>query len=166
MNPTHLHLMLNHVPILVVPLAVGLLAAGILVSSRDLKKAALVLFVLAGLVIWPVYLTGEPAEETVENLPGVSESLTEQHEDAAKLALIFVEILAVGALGGLILSRMNDVNKVIAAPLLGLGLVATLSMGWVGYLGGQIRHTEVRSNAATVTAPESGAPEGRGDDDD
>lgn len=165
MNPTHLHLMLNHVPILAIPLAVGLLAAGILVSGRALKKAALVLLVLAGLVIWPVYLTGEPAEETVEGLPGVAESLIEQHEDAAKLALIFVEILAVGALGGLILSRQSDVSKVIAAPLLGLGLVATLSMGWVGYLGGQIRHTEVRSGATEVTAPDSGDHEKHADDD-
>ncbi len=164
MNPTHLHLMLNHVPILAVPLAVAILAAGVLLSSRDLKKAALVLFVLAGLVIWPVYLTGEPAEESVEHLPGVAESLIEQHEDAAKLSLIFVEVLAVGALGGLILSGKNDVSKVIAAPLLGLGLVATLSLGWVGYLGGQIRHTEVRSGAPAVTAPEASDQEK--DDDD
>ncbi len=164
MDPTHLHLILNHLPILAVPLALAFLAAGILRASRDLKQGALVLLVLAGLAIWPVYLTGEPAEEAVENLPGVAESLIEQHEDAAKIALVLVELLAVGALGGLILSRKSEIGKTITLPLLGLGLVATLSLGWVGFLGGQIRHTEIRSGAPSVTAPEAGESKA-GDDD-
>lgn len=36
----------------------------------------------------PTYLTGEPAEEAVEHLPGVVKDLIEIHEERALIALI------------------------------------------------------------------------------
>ncbi len=48
---------------------------------------ALGVMVLAALFIIPVYLTGEPAEDGIVGLPGVSKALIEQHAEAAELAL-------------------------------------------------------------------------------
>jgi hypothetical protein len=40
------------------------------------------------LIALPVYFTGEPADELVENLPGVAESLIDKHKYAALFALL------------------------------------------------------------------------------
>lgn len=150
MSATHLHLLLNHLPIVGIPLALGLLAWASLAAQEQVKRAALALFVLAGVGLWPVYLTGEPAEETVEKLPAVSESLIEAHEDAAKVALVAAELLAAGALGGLILFRQRALPTGVTLALLGLALLASLALAWTGYLGGQIRHSEIRSDALAI----------------
>lgn len=71
MNTTHIHLLLNHVAILGALFSVILLLAGMFIKSDILKKTALLGFVLAALASIPVFLTGEPAEESVEHLPGI-----------------------------------------------------------------------------------------------
>jgi hypothetical protein len=48
-----------------------------------LKRISLGIFIIVALLAIPAYLTGEPTEELVENLPGVSKSSIEQHEEAA-----------------------------------------------------------------------------------
>ena len=150
MTATHLHLLLNHLPIVSIPLALGILAWGWATSQAGVKRAALGIFVLAGLALWPVYVTGEPAEESVEHLPGVSESLVEAHEDAAKVALVLSEFLAAGSLGALIFFRRAPLPAAATGALLALAVLATLALAWTGYQGGQIRHSEIRTEAAVV----------------
>jgi uncharacterized membrane protein len=91
-----------------------------------------------------VYLTGEPAEELVERLPGYSEALVEQHETAALIATIGMSLLGIAALIGLL--RRQPRQWYPKAVLLGALLVAGL-MAWTANLGGQIRHTEIRTSA-------------------
>ena len=67
MNQVHLHLLMNHLPILGVPFGLLLLCAGMLRQSDELKKAALLTFVVAALLAVPVYFTGEPAEISVRS---------------------------------------------------------------------------------------------------
>lgn len=105
MTLTHLHLMLNHVPVLGTAFGLGLLAFGIWRQSDELKKAALGFFVIAALIAIPAYLTGEPAEEVVESLPGVSDTIIEQHEQAAVIAFTGIVALGVVALAGLFFLR-------------------------------------------------------------
>ena len=97
MSATHLHLILNHLPILGVPFGIALLTAGVLRHSTELKKAALVTFALASVLLVPVFLSGEPAEETVERLPGVSESYIENHEEMAELSLSLTTLLGIAS---------------------------------------------------------------------
>lgn len=52
-----------------------------------------------------VYLTGEPAEELVENLAGIPEPALEAHEDAALTATIGFGIFGAAALGMLLIFR-------------------------------------------------------------
>ena len=75
MDATHLHLLLNHFPIIGTLLGVGVMLYGYVTSSDQVKKVALWTWALMALIAIPVYLTGEPAEEAVEGLAGVSESL-------------------------------------------------------------------------------------------
>jgi hypothetical protein len=153
MNANHLHLRLNHAPVLEAAFGLGLLAFGMWRRRSELQKSALGVFVIAALVSVPVYLTGEPAEDGVEGLPGVSDVFIGNHESAASFA--FSGILALGfiALSGLFLFRGGKVVSTMFATLALVGAIAvSVIMGWTANLGGQIRHTEIHPNATVPTA--------------
>jgi uncharacterized membrane protein len=92
------------------------------------------------------YVTGEEAEETVEKIQGISENIIEAHSDFAIYALVSLSILGVASLIGFFLelkkSPFSRATSIIAfiISLVSFGLVAR-----TGYLGGQIRHTEIYS---------------------
>jgi uncharacterized membrane protein len=152
MNPAHVHLLLNHLPLIGSGIGILLLALGAVRKSGELKKTSLWIFVIAALVAIPVFLTGEPAEHIVEHLPGVAEPIIEQHEQAALFSLIAMEALGVISLAGLFVSRRStDVSKLFAAIALGVSIIAAGLMGWTANLGGQIRHSEIRSGAGSNT---------------
>ena len=171
MNAAHLHLLLNHLPVVGTMVGILLLAYALLRRSPELARASLGLFVLLALAGVVVYLTGEPAEETVENLAGVSESAIESHEEAALVATMLLGVLGVVALGGLVAFRKRaaGIPRGFAALALALSLAPAAAMGYTANLGGQIRHTEIRSGAAAtggaVAEPEGEAAEGEGEAD-
>jgi hypothetical protein len=149
MNATHLHPMLNHVPVLGTALGLGLIAFAIWQKSEELKKTALGVFIIVALVTVPVYLTGEPAEDVVKPLPGVSEPIIEQHEEAATVAFTGIVVLGVAALAGLLLFRRGKMvpawyGYVVLAVSLIVGSLTT----WTANLDGQVRHTEIRSSGS------------------
>lgn len=152
MDPVHLHLFLNHFPVICSILSVPLFLYAYWRKSDELKQLALLVLIFAAVVTIPVYLSGEPTEDAVEKLAGVSHDLIEQHEDAAYFAMISMMITGVISLIGFILMMAK---KTAAAKF--LVLVALLSavgsaglMARTSNLGGQIRHSEIRTgNAAT-----------------
>lgn len=150
MNLVHLHLVLNHLPIVGTIFALLLLAAGLFWQKDELKKAAMWAFCLVAAFAIPAYLTGEPAEEVAEKLPGVTETIIERHEDAAKIALILVLSLGTLSGAGLIATRAKPVPRWLASGLLAVSLTTSGLMAWTGNLGGQIRHTEIRAGAPAL----------------
>jgi hypothetical protein len=95
----------------------------------------------------PVYLTGEPAEEIVENLPGVDEAFIEQHEEAALVAFVDILIVGVAALVSLILfGRSRPVPNWLSVIVLVLSVTTFVLMVRTANLGGLIRHPEIRSD--------------------
>jgi uncharacterized membrane protein len=149
MNATHLHLLLNHFPIVGAVLGVFLFGLALLRNSAELAKVAFGLFVLLGVIGGVVYITGGSAEEAVEHLPGFSSALLERHEDAALVATVLMGVAGVIAALLLVSFRRRAVPRWMLTAAL---LVAVSSVGVIGYaanLGGQIRHTEIRSGVAT-----------------
>jgi len=168
MNQAHLHLLLNHLPILGTLFGILILTGGFLLKNNTVKRTALGIFVLSALCAIPAYLTGEGAEEVVENLPGVSENLMEAHEELANIFLWMV-----GALGlfSLVTFYADFKSKKIAPTLYMLAFVAAIGTmifaQRVGTSGGEIRHTEIRSGTTADTGnenPSNGGVE-KGDDD-
>ena len=155
MDATHLHLLLNHFPIVGTLLGVGVMLYGYIVGSEQVKKAALWLWAAMALVAIPVFLTGEPAEESVEELAGVSEALIHEHEEAAELAIWLMEALGLLSILSLVLSKVKP-NSARAAYLVStlLSLAVFGAMARTGYLGGQIRHSEIRSGQAVLNGGE------------
>lgn len=153
MSPVHLHLMLNHLPVVGIVFAALLLGYAVLVNNDVVKKISLAAFVLIAMLAVPAYLTGEPAEEIAEGLPGVTEYAIEQHEEAAQIA--FASILLVGAMAvaGLVMFRTKAVPRLFAVSVLALSVVAMAALAWTANLGGKVRHTEIRSEAAVVGRP-------------
>lgn len=152
MDTIHLHLLLNHVPVLGTMLALALLLFALPRHNVARARDGLRLLVGLGIVAVVVFLTGGAAEDAVENLPGVSESIIETHEEAALAATIALGVLGVGALVALWRYRARALPRWV--PLAGFAgtLVVAGLMGWTANLGGQIRHTEIRSGAVATAA--------------
>lgn len=148
MNSTHLHLLLNHFPIIGTLIGGGLLLAGIFRKNYQLCNSALVLLSIMALIAIPVYLTGEPAEETVEKINGISESMIEAHESAAKIAIWLMMATGFMAFISFSLQLKSKTYKPVLNYLVALfTLICFTAMARTGYLGGQIRHTEISSNS-------------------
>ncbi|MEP0547000.1 MAG: hypothetical protein ABJF88_08710 [Rhodothermales bacterium] len=161
MTAAHLHLALNHAPLFGILFAVLGLTWALARKDEGIARASLGLLVLAGLLVLPVYLSGENAEDIVEDQVGVSHDAIEAHEDAALGAAVAVGLLGLVALGLLIGFRRGALPRSATATALMLALAAG---GWIGYvanLGGQINHPEIRedTSASAVGVPR-GASEG------
>lgn len=167
MDWTYVHLTTNHFPVVGAIFGTLILAWGIFKGERSVWSVGLWIMVFTGLIAIPVYLTGEPAEETVEHLPGVLESIIEEHEEFAKFGLISAIVSGVAALVSLLLLR-KDTNagkaKMLLFATLALSAITVGMMGWTAKLGGVIRHTEIRAAGAQTSTPAT--PETKKDDDD
>ncbi|HMU33582.1 MAG TPA: hypothetical protein PKC89_06940 [Pyrinomonadaceae bacterium] len=146
MDPVHVHLFLNHFPVICSILSVPLFLYAYWRKSDELKQLALLVLVFAAAVTIPVYLSGEPAEEVVEKLAGVSHDLIEQHEDAAYFAMISMMITGVISLIGLIamMAKKTAAKFLVLVALLSAAGSAGLMLR-TSSLGGQIRHSEIRA---------------------
>jgi beta-lactamase regulating signal transducer with metallopeptidase domain len=155
MDLLHLHLILNHVPVIGAGILLLLLAGAVWRRSGELMRAALVLAVVLGAVALGAFFTGEPAENGLKDYPGVTERKISAHEDAAEMALTSIEVLAALALLGLVVWRKQPgIPGWFAAVIVFVALVTSGMMGWTANLGGKIRHTELGGSAPAVTQGE------------
>lgn len=147
MSGAHIHLLLNHIPVIGVFIGFVVFALGVWRRNDSWTRLALGLFAAVALVALATMLTGETAEEAVEKLPGVSESLIGTHEDAAKLAAIGAYVLGAISLATLVWVRRRPLPRVLTVMVLPVVLLVSGLMAYTANLGGQIRHTEIRSGA-------------------
>lgn len=147
MSVVHLHLLLNHVPVVGALVGVALLLYAVMRRSSEIGKVALALFAVLAAVSVAVFLTGEPAEEIVENLSGYSQSITEEHEELARIAMIVMVGFGILAIGALVYFRRKLLPRWLAAASLLVSLTVGGLMAATANLGGQIRHSEIRSGA-------------------
>ncbi len=161
LSPAHLHLVLNHIPVLgTLIFAPLILLWGLLRRSRDVTQVGLLLAVLLALTAIPIYLTGEPAEEQLEHQPWFDKQRVETHEERAEAGLIAVLVTGAIALAGLWAARGGRPHR----PALGVLVIAGLAVSAVLFAlaaleGGQIRHDEIRSGTgpAALSATHSNA---------
>ena len=147
MNQTHLHLLTNHLPIFGSILGGLVLTHGLWTKSNQTKIAAYNLLVISSIGAVIAYLTGEAAEESVENIQGISKDLIDQHEDFAVIALVALSILGVASLIGLFLTiKKSPLTRMVAIVTLFISLISFGLIARTGYIGGLIRHTEINSS--------------------
>ena len=157
MSTTQLHLALTHVPVILSFTGLLFLIGSYFIKNNFLTKVAFFTLAAAALFALPVYFTGEGTEHAIENLPGVSEPIIEEHEELAKIALIVIIATGLLSLAGLFFT--NRFAKIIRITVLLLAIGSAGVLAQTAHLGGQIRHSEIRpdyvaaGNATRDTEP-------------
>jgi hypothetical protein len=152
MNTTHLHLMINHLPVIATPIVALLLLYGLVRRSREVLRLAAGAAVVVAALSYPVFLTGEPAEERVHEAAWFQERMVHTHEERAEAALIVVLITGVVAAVGLWQSRGGRAMPRATAGITLAGLLLSAGLfAWTAQTGGVIRHEEIRPGAVAAT---------------
>jgi hypothetical protein len=154
MTSDHLHLILNHLPVLGIPFGFILLIIGILKTEHVLKQAGFMVLFFASIAAMPVYFSGESTEEDPQaQLPldaGAHDRL-EQHEDFAKPYLLLS--LGLGLLSGYAFVSLKK-NKPEALWLryatLGLALGLSVYGTIIANSGGKIRRPHWETNSPSA----------------
>lgn len=149
MDWTHLHLALNHVPVLGTPFLLGFFLWSWFRGQSVTLRFCLWLFVVLAATSIAIKFTGDFAAEKVGPMPGFDQTLIEQHEQSADQATTGVFLMGIAAALSLFLSRGGRVT-----PRWSLGLLAFLALATFALmvrcanLGGHIRHPEIRPDAS------------------
>lgn len=154
MNYEHLHLLLNHFPIIGSIIGAGLLLASFFGKNDDLRRSSYVVFIGIALLTIPAFLTGFAAAQMLHG-QAVADALVRRHESSALLSIWFMMITGSLALVGLWKSQETgrpprwNVTAMLVFSLLTVGLISR-----TGYTAGGIRHTEVREGVqGTADSP-------------
>lgn len=148
-DAVQVHLGLNHIPVILMVLASIILGISMIIKNDSVSKTALWVFAGAGVLCIPVYLSGEGAEEAVEKIAGISESMIEEHEDIAKWALAGCSITGFLSLIGLLTySRLSGIFKPV---ILAVSIITSVILIRTSHEGGLIRHTELNTASPAVT---------------
>jgi uncharacterized membrane protein len=148
MNAAHLHLVLNHFPVIGSAIAIFVLILGILKKSDDIKKTGAMIILLTSLITIPVYFSGEDAQAMIEgNFDDVDEEFIEPHEDFAFYSFIAMDIAGLLALASLLRFRnQNSFPNSVTYTLLILLIIVNGMMAYTANLGGKIHHPEIRED--------------------
>ena len=166
MNDAHLHMVVNHFPIIGTIFGLGILIAGIFMKNTVIKNVAYILFVVAAIFAAVSMATGEGAEEIAEKLPAVTDQIIHEHEEMAEKLALVLYALGVISLLGLYLNFKNH-TKAVAVSYIAL-VVAFIGVFFgkqTGTTGGEVRHTEIRATATATAVGQNGTGAEEEDDD-
>jgi len=159
MNLVHVHLWLNHLPILGTMIALAIFALSLVVDHDEMKQAGLALFAFIALFAIPAYMSGNAASDVIKNNSAVPMDLIQAHQGSALVAFIFMELTGAVALFGLFrFSRtqknpwMERPGKVTLFVVLLLAVATSGLMAVAGNTGGEIRHAEIASGPGPTSA--------------
>jgi uncharacterized membrane protein len=146
MNLAHLHLLLNHFPIIGTIVALGLFITSFIGKNDDLKRSALIIFAAIALITLPAFFSGIGAQRMVRKEPGIAVAVIDRHEGAAILAMFLMLITGALALVELWNRRRIRTEKIWSGTIFAIlvfSLLTTGVMARVGTTGGDIRHPEI-----------------------
>jgi hypothetical protein len=132
-----------------IPISLIFYIVSIYKKNEEFKKISLIMLVGTAATVIPVFFTGEPAEDVVEKIAGVSKRLIHDHEEIAEISIVLTLIA-----GGLSLLCLLFESKVQFLKKYGDKLVISscvLALGFLVYtanMGGKIRHSELRGEGA------------------
>lgn len=165
MNLAHIHLLINHIPLIGLPVAITFFGYGLWTKNSPMQRLSLFIITCLAIIVLPVFFTGEPADELVEHLPGVGESFIESHEGAAKFSLALTLLAGLFSIAALWFHKKSFRRQLNIGVLI-ISIIAVLSLAYTANLGGKIRHTEVRANTSIDSGSKAGTGVEKDDDDD
>ena len=142
MNDAHLHLLVNHFPIVGTILGLMILIWGVSLRNISIKNTACFLFIIAAVFTVFSMATGEGAEELVEDMPAIGHEIIHNHEELAEKFAIVMYLLGVVSVIGLITNFRNHPKATFFSyVIVVIAVVAVFLSVKVGTSGGEIRHT-------------------------
>lgn len=145
MNDAHLHLLVNHFPIITPILGLIILITGFIFRSEVTKRIAYFLFVIGAITTLPSFSSGEGAEEVLEHM-GANHRLIHEHEEVAETFALLSYILGALSLLSLVASWKKMKMAAISGYAVMLLALVVIYMGrQTGTTGGEIKHDEIRS---------------------
>ena len=127
MNDAHLHMVVNHFPIIGTIFGLGILIAALFLKNNTVKNTAYVLFAIAAIFAFASMNTGEGAEEIVEDFPNIGKQIIHEHEELAEKFAIVMYVLGVASLLGLYLNLKNNAKaKLMSFLILTIAIVGII----------------------------------------
>ena len=159
MNDAHLHMVVNHFPIIGTILGLGILIVGIILKNNSVKNTAYALFIVAALFALASIATGDGAEELVEDMPNIGKRIIHEHEEIAEKLAIVLYLLGTISILGIVLNLKNHSKaKFISFVAVIVAIVGAYLTILAGTSGGEIRHTEIRDDAITTKVIPNSSP--------
>lgn len=153
MNLTHLHLLINHLPVIGAFLGGIVLLFALSSRSRSTFYAAYTVYIISALGALVAYSTGESAEETIEEMAGIAKPAIEAHEASAVFALVGFVVLGLLAIAGILVSHYRQrLQFRWGIIVLVLSLMTFVTIARTAWLGGKIRHTEISNEQRSIPA--------------
>ena len=148
MNDAHLHLLVNHLPIIFPLVGILILIIGFLSKSEAVKRTSYIIFIIGAITAFLSMYTGEGAEHIIKKLDSNARNFIHPHEEVADLLAITSYILAAFSLISLWASFKNkSFAKIASIVTLLFAAVVFFYATKTGTTGGEIKHTEIRSDA-------------------
>jgi uncharacterized membrane protein len=148
-NAAHLHIAINHLPVVGFMAAFVLSICAFFTKDRMLDLTAWMFTAGCALTAVISYLTGEPAEEMISGTSGVSDAFMSAHMRWGQYT--YWATIAIGALslvGWFLAKRKEDSDRKALILLIIMLFAANFLGALTASLGGDIRHPEIHGDKA------------------
>ena len=147
MNPTQLHLALSHFPVIGYILMVPVFWFAVWKRKEAYLNLSLLFFIVLGILSFVVFNTGSMAEENLTQLPGMDTDLISKHEKSGEISFWLFAVS--GLLSAILMAfniKLKEKQHLIILVVCGiLFSTAAIHSLYTASIGGEIRHTEIRS---------------------
>ena len=151
MNGAHLHMVVNHFPIIGTIIGLGVLIGGLFLKNNTVKNTGYCLFIVGAVFAAISMATGDGAEEMVVKMPTVGRHIIHEHEEMAEKFAIVLYLLGIISIGGLYTNLKNKPKaNLVSYLVVTVALVGVLLAKETGTTGGEIRHTEIRPTTSVA----------------
>lgn len=145
-NLAHLHIAINHIPVVLMPAALVILVVAVWRRSETLLRTGIVVAWVGTASGLATYLTGDEAADLVMAAEKAQEKtldpIVSEHDASAGWALGSAVLVAAAGVWGW---RRKGLGREVTIPLLVLTALSTAILARTALLGGRIRHPEARA---------------------
>ena len=145
MNPAHLHLAINHAPVITFAIALVFLLLALIRKNQTLTQAALSLTVASALLCLAAYLTGSGASTVLRDFDH-NHSAMSAHAKFGKLTMIVALCTGALALATLFATDKGQSRKWLVGMVAGTVVAVNMMLTATATLGGDINHSEIATD--------------------
>lgn len=147
MNEAHIHLLVNHLPILFPVVGILILLTGIFSKSEAVKRTAMMIFVFGAISAIFAMKSGEGAEDIIKKIDETAKDYIHEHEESAETFAIVSYVMGLLSMIGLWASfKRKTFSNSLTYIILVFAFVVLFFARQTGTTGGEISHPEIRTD--------------------